>query len=512
MPLDMSEEHLKVPLNAPALPPLPPLVHIREKRSPSVSLEESFSTEATGTTFYSKDSFSTPSTPTTAPATVLSIPPKRQHPIIRNLRHTYLAVYQRLFTIVFVANVLVLVLLLLKVDRNSTQMLSNLSTASAANIMVAVLMRQPYMINFIFKSCWIIPKSAPLRLRRILAKVYEFGGVHSSAAISSTVWFMAFTVLLTKNMLEGRLHDLAVLIIAWILLLLLTVIIIFALPDFRRVLHNTFEITHRFGGWTALLLFWAELVLFAHSINTNRPQGAESRAVVLILLQEPAFWFLAITSAFVIWPWLLLRKLHIRPEYLSERSIRLHFTGYKVPPFSGISISRSPLFEWHPFACMATQDGGSVLISDAGDWTKDTVKSPRLHYWVKGIPVTGVLNMSQIFRKVVIVTTGSGIGPVLSYLIGVKKKGICRLIWSAPNPLCNFGKDICDTVMNIDSEANIINTSRSGRPDLVTLAHQQYIEFGAEAIFVLSNPRLTKETVYALESRGVPAFGPILDS
>jgi len=423
-----------------------------------------------------------------------------------------LGVYQRLFTIVFIANIVALVLLFLKVDPSSVQMLSNLSTASAANITVAVLMRQPYMINFIFKSCWIIPKSAPLRLRRILAKIYEFGGVHSSAAISSTVWFMVFTALLMKNMLEGRMHDIAVLIVAWILVLLLTVIVIFALPAFRKVLHNTFEITHRFGGWTALLLLWAELVLFAHSINANRPQGAEPRALVLILVQEPSFWFLAITSSFVIWPWLLLRKLHIQPEYLSDRSIRLHFTGYKVPPFSGISISRSPLFEWHPFACMATHDGGSVLISNAGDWTNDTIRNPGSHYWVRGIPVTGVLNMSQIFKKVVIVTTGSGIGPVLSYLIGVKKKGICRLIWSAPDPMCNFGKEICDTVKNIDSEANIINTTRSGRPDLVTLAYQQYIEFGAEAVFVLSNPRLTREIVYALESRGVPAFGPVLDS
>jgi hypothetical protein len=31
-------------------------------------------------------------------------------------------------------------------------------------------------------------------------------------------------------------------------------------------------------------------------------------------------------------------------------------------------------------------------------------------------------------------------------------------------------------------------------------------------VFVLSNERVTRKVVYGLESRGVPAFGPIWDS
>lgn len=387
-------------------------------------------------------------------------------------------------------------------------MLSYLATVSAANITIAILIRQEYMINALFKYCWIIPKSVPLRIRRVMAKVYEYGGVHSGAAFSSTVWFTIYTGILMKGMTSGTMKtDPALVAIAWLLLGLLVSIIAFAIPTFRTASHNTFEVIHRFAGWTSLALFWTELFLFARLVG-----GTQSQTFSSILIREPAFWLLLVTTAHIIWPWLLLRKLTIRAEYLSDRAIRLHFTGYKVPPFCGIRISRSPLIEWHAFACIAAPDGGSVLISNGGDWTHDTIMNPRPYYYVRGIPVTGVLNMAQIFKKVVIVTTGSGIGPCLSYLAGVKTPGNCRLIWSAPDPLVSFGKEIYETVKTIDPKAIIIDTAVSGRPDLVKLAYQMYVASDAEAVFVISNPSLTKKIVYAMETRGVPGFGPVWDS
>lgn len=374
---------------------------------------------------------------------ITPLPPKKQSLLIRKVRHTYGAVYQRLFLFVFLCNMVAFIILISKVDLNSHQMLSNLATASAANIMVAVAMRQQFVINAIFKTCWLIPKSAPLRIRRMAAKCYEFGGMHSGAAVSSTVWFIIFTTILMKKASEdeNKAQYAPVLSLAWILLLLLVAICSFAVPQFRMVSHNTFEFIHRFAGWSSLALFWVELILFAAFTS----EGQSSLGPLLV--RQPAFWFLIVTTCFIIWPWLLLRKLTIRAEYLSERAVRLHFTGYKVPPFSGIALSTSPLLEWHSFACMAAPpNGGSVLISNGGDWTRggiilqarlksglidlDTVYSPKPYYWVRGIPATGVLNMAQVFDKVVILTTGSGIGPVLSYLIGDKRKGKCRLIWS----------------------------------------------------------------------------------
>jgi hypothetical protein len=135
-----------------------------------------------------------------------------------------------------------------------------------------------------------------------------------------------------------------------------------------------------------------------------------------------------ISTIHAIIPWFRLHKLHVTPEKHSDHAIRLHFKE-KIPLFVGLRISKSPLREWHSFACIPVREeggtGGSWLISNAGDWTRGAIMNPRSYYWIKGIPVTGVLPMVRLFRKVTVVTTGSGIGPCLGViqdvpLIGTK--------------------------------------------------------------------------------------------
>lgn len=67
-------------------------------------------------------------------------------------------------------------------------------------------------------------------------------------------------------------------------------------------------------------------------------------------------------------------------------------------------------------------------------------------------------------------------------------------------------------VERADLDAIVIDTSEMGRPDLVEVAWNTWKETRAEAVFVLSNESVTRKVVYGLESRGVPAFGPIWDS
>ena len=69
-----------------------------------------------------------------------------------------------------------------------------------------------------------------------------------------------------------------------------------------------------------------------------------------------------------------------------------------------------------------------------------------------------------------------------------------------------------DSVLVSDPNAIIINTSQTKRPDLVQMAYNLYREVDAEAVFLISNPRLTRDFVYSLESRGIPTFAPIFDS
>ena len=119
--------------------------------------------------------------------------------------------------------------------------------------------------------------------------------------------------------------------------------------------------------------------------------------------------------------------------------------------------------------------------------------------------------MAQMFRKVAIVTTGSGIGPCLGTVMGIPKTS-CRILWSAPGPLKTFGDGIYNAVLEVDPKAVIIDTKLEGRPDLVQLIYEIYRASEAEAIFCVSNRKLTRKVVYEMESRGIPAFGPIWDS
>jgi hypothetical protein len=103
-----------------------------------------------------------------------------------------------------------------------------------------------------------MPVSAPLRIRRVLCKVYEYGGIHSSAAVCSLIWFTLFTILFTRDFAlpsANTIRNPAILATTYILLITLFSLVITAYPRFRMFSHNTFENVHRWGGWFSLALF-----------------------------------------------------------------------------------------------------------------------------------------------------------------------------------------------------------------------------------------------------------------
>lgn len=342
----------------------------------------------------------------------------------------------------------------------------------------------------------------------MIAKLYHFGGVHSGCAVSAVAWFILFTALITRDYTSGSFDEPAIVAITYILLTLFLSICLFAIPRFRIFSHNTFEAVHRFAGWTSVGLFWVQILLVCKA--QSKIPGADSLGIVVI--KAPAFWILLAITFFIILPWVRLRKVEAFPEVLSAHAVRIRFKYMKIGPVLGIRITHNPLKEWHAFATIPEADGSSfsLIVSDAGDWTKDQILRPKASYWIRGVPITGVLRMAEIFRRVVIVTTGSGIGPCLSMLVSRPLR--CRILWSTPNPLQTYGASIVESVAKADPDAMIINTRASGRPDMVALTYHLFRESGAEAVFVISNPALTRKVVYGMESRGIPAYGPIWDS
>ncbi|KAB8360921.1 hypothetical protein FH972_024653 [Carpinus fangiana] len=179
-----------------------------------------------------------------------------------------------------------------------------------------------------------------------------------------------------------------------------------------------------------------------------------------------------------------------------------------------VRLADRPLQETHPFAVIpkgAGRQGFSVIVSHAGDWTARLIASPPTALWTRGVPQCGVLRVACMFRRVVVVATGSGIGPCLGLFSG-RPDVQARVLWSTPSPLQTYGAAIMATVKQADDKAVIIDTRKTGRPDLVALAYLLYEKSCAEAMMVISNPRVTQAVVHGMEQRGVPVYAPIFDS
>jgi NAD(P)H-flavin reductase len=202
----------------------------------------------------------------------------------------------------------------------------------------------------------------------------------------------------------------------------------------------------------------------------------------------------------------------VRPEPLSKHATRLHFDFDTPIAGKGVRISDNPMREWHAFATISKpgEKGFSIVVSNAGDWTRKTIDGQPQILWTRGALASGVLSIAPLFKKVVLVATGSGIGPCLPVIL--EGRVPARILWSTPHPRETFGDEIINDVLRADPKAIIWNTRTQGKPDLTTLAYQMMKESDAEAVCIISNKKVTQQVVYRLEARGIPAFGAIFDS
>jgi hypothetical protein len=428
-----------------------------------------------------------------APAPIVELPsvdavvlPPQRGAITRALASPALMHYHRLAAAVIVANVVLAVVLAGAFD------VAMLSRFALVNFALAICIRQHYVVNFLFWVATRVPTSWPLAIRRRCAKVYHFGGIHVGGALAGTVWFGAFTIHALRT---GVGTALTVIVVAQ--LVVLVGICVMSMPVVRAKHHDAFEIVKRFGGWTSLALLWPQTALLV-----DGP-----------LYLAPEAWVLAVVTFSVALPWMRLRRVPVE-LVIPSNHVALAKFDYGVTPFAGSStaISRSPLREWHSFANVPSPGvpGYRLTISRAGDWTGKLIDDKPSHVWVKGIPTAGVANIEVLFKKVVYIATGSGIGPCLPHLLANKVPA--KLVWATRNARKTYGDGVVDEILAQHPDALIWDTHERGKPDMVRLAYQAVLETGAEAVICISNKQLTWQVVSGMESRGIPAYGAIWDS
>lgn len=398
------------------------------------------------------------------------------------------------------------------IKNHGTPKITDVADAASANLMAALLFRQENFVNLLYEIAVSVPHSLPLGFRRRMAKVFHYGGAHSGSGTSAVVWFILYVVLATKDYVLNPTKDTRNnLILSYIIITMFIAIVAAAQPRFRVLHHDYFESAHRYSGWIALTVFWV------HNGLVNRYNAREEGiSVGLYFVRSPNFWFFCVSTSCTILSWSRLRLYEVFPEVLSDHAIRLHFKYRPMQPFYGLKVSTRPLLEWHAFATIPDEDengkinGFSVVVSNAGDWTRETINNPSKKLWIRGYPLHGLLYTSRIFKRIVVVATGSGIGPCLSLLYANVTPR--RVLWSTPHPETTYGSKIMNAVLKADPDAVIWNTRTLGRPDMVALTYQLVLEANAEAVFIISNPKVTKKVVYGMETRGIPAYGAIFDS
>ncbi|KAG6002027.1 hypothetical protein E4U21_003569 [Claviceps maximensis] len=440
----------------------------------------------------------------------IDLPEKKLPKHLRGVRHRIAIVYRFLFSLVGLLNIGALIALILVRPGIGSEWLA---TLTAANLVLAVLVRQDAIINMLYSVACSAPKTAPLWLRRRLAKIYHLGGVHSGAGICATAWLLGSTFRSTIAYADNKTNDsLATLVISWMLCVLCCGLVGFAWPTFRKKYHDQFERIHRFVGWIALAMFWVRTILSVRDVT------AAGDDFGLALAKTPGFWMLGVATCSIASSWFWLRKVPVKALPLSEHAVVLSF-DYTVPINGSFTrISSRPLLEWHSFAtipspkpwCFADKPGYSLVVSNAGDWTRECIRKPPTSLWVRGLPICGVMRIATLFNRIVVIATGSGIGPLLGH-IG-QPSCPTQLIWSTSNPEKTFGKQVLDTIYESIPDAVIHDTKQKGRPDLVKMGYNLARDFRAEAVIIIANEKITKKVVYGLETRGVPAYGAIWDS
>ncbi|KAI1506675.1 hypothetical protein F5X99DRAFT_365118 [Biscogniauxia marginata] len=432
--------------------------------------------------------------------------------LTRKLRHKYASSYRKIFGVIFTINMAVFVAFMVQSRANPNS--RDVGSAASANLMVSILFRQEEFVNLVYEIFVHVPHSWPLYIRKRLAKVFHYGGCHSGAGTAAVVWYILYTILATKEWIDQPERDILInMITSWILVSMFLIILTSAHPDIRRKFHDHFEAFHRFAGWTALTTFWIHNIVSANV--TAREWGV---SLGNVLVRSPNFWFICVSTSCTLASWSRLRRREVFPEKLSDHATRLHFKYRPMAPFYGLKLSDKPLTEWHAFATIPDTDpesgkinGFSVVVSNAGDWTKKQItKSNERKLWVRGAPLHGLLYTSRLFRRIVVVATGSGIGPCLSLLFANVTPR--RVLWSTRDPERTYGARVVAEVKKADPNAVIWNTHERGYPDIVRETYQLVHESDAEAVFIISNPKVTEKVVFGMQTRGIPAYGAIFDS
>ena len=370
-------------------------------------------------------------------------------------------------------------------------------TISICELLFGVLVRNEIFISILHRLVALIP-ICRYECNRML---HCIGGLHVSAACTAFVW------LLISLIVES--HGFGARITGALLLAFIIGISCTAIPIVRRQYHNTFEYVHRYAGWTSLL------ILIVHVIFLQLDKYASFHINALVNL--PVIVLFCIISIIFL-PWICISKVVVEYAQPSNDLTIVTFPRALNPYGSTTRISLDGR-EWHAFAIALTnpyENKHSLVIAAAGDWTKELAENYRRQQlsnkmWVRQIKGLGFMYSIHAYRKVLIVCTGAGIAPALPYIKYPLPTTHTHLLWIAKQHREYYGNEVWTLVEQKYPHVTLHDTSLQGRPG-VELVEDEFWRRDCEAVFIVSNEKLTNNFVNGLWKKGIPCFGALFDS
>ncbi|XP_062094374.1 adenylate-forming reductase 03009 [Humulus lupulus] len=416
-------------------------------------------------------------------------------------------VYKRLFIVCLALNITTLVL---AATGNFPYGRKRATLFSIANILALTLCRSEAFLRIVF---WFAVKAlghswVPLSVKTATTSLLQsLGGVHSGCGVSSIAW-LVYALVLTLNDSQNTSPEIVG--VAAAILGLLFLCSLAAFPLVRHLHHNVFERAHRFAGWTALGLLWAFIVLtISYDADTK---SYHTTNLFSNLIKQQEFWLTITITALIIFPWLTTRRVPVTISAPSGHASIIKFQGGVKAGLLG-RISPSPLSEWHAFGIISDGNKDHMMLAGAvGDFTKSLVSNPPSHLWVRQVHFAGLPYLVNMYERVLVVATGSGICVFLSFLLQPSAAEV-RFIWVAKGIEQNFGKEIKDMVSGYPKDkVTVHDTGVLGRSNVSEMSVEAAKEWGAQVVIVTSNPEGSRDVVSACKAAGIPAFGPIWDS
>ena len=370
-------------------------------------------------------------------------------------------------------------------------------TIAICELLLGVLVRNEIFISVLHCLVAFVP-CLTYELNRM---VHCIGGLHVSSTVCAFLWLLIS--------LAFEAHHLAVRITGSVILVFIITLSLTAMPIVRRRFHNTFERVHRYAGWTCLLVLVAHVVcLQLEKFSKFEPRALFNVPVIILVL----------IISIIFLPWLCVRKVSVQFHQPSKDLTVVTFPE-ALYPYGSITRVSFDGHEWHAFAIALTDpcsNQHSILVAAVGDWTKTLAENYRAsklpdEIWIRRIKGLGFMYSIHAYRKVLIVCTGSGIAPALPYVKDPLPTTHTHLLWIAKQHEQTYGEYIWDLVQKLTPHVTLHDTAIHGRPG-AQLVEEYFYKTDAQAVFVVSNEKFTREVTNELWKKNIPCFGALFDS